>query len=158
MNAVHLHLLLNHLPVIGIPLIGVVLAWGIVTKQGAVQKSALGFLVLLAIATIPVYLTGEPAEEAVEGLAGVSEAALERHEEFALWGFAAAEAVGLLALVALIAARRRSVVPPRLAAGALGVTILAVGLLAWTGYLGGQIRHEEIRSGGARAGEVERDH
>ena len=73
MDATHLHLLLNHFPIIG-TLLGVgVMLYGYVTSSDQVKKVALWTWALMALIAIPVYLTGEPAEEAVEGLAGVSE-------------------------------------------------------------------------------------
>ena len=91
MNAAHLHLLLNHLPVIGIPIIGVFLLLALAGKQQALVRIALGFTVVLALLTVPVYLSGEPAEEIVEDLPGVPHAVLEEHEEIANVTFVATE-------------------------------------------------------------------
>ena len=41
MNLVHLHLLLNHLPVIGVPIGAALLAWAIFTKERSQQRGAL---------------------------------------------------------------------------------------------------------------------
>ena len=145
MNAAHLHLLLNHIPVIGIPIIGVLLVLAVAVKQQALVRIALGFTVVLALFTVPVYLGGEPAEEIVEDLPSVPHAVLEEHEEIAKVTFVATEVLGALALLGLAPAWKRGRVPKHLAYGGLVLVLIAFGLLARTAYLGGQIRHTEIR-------------
>jgi hypothetical protein len=155
MNWVHIHLLLNHLPVIGIVLALPILAWGRWKRSDEVVRVALALLATLAAVTIVVYLTGEPAEEAVEGLSGVSETLIERHEEAALFATVAFVTVGAVALGALIQFRRRAM-PPRVAALILALTVIAAGLGAWTANLGGQIRHTEIGASAAAESPVAR--
>ena len=145
MNAAHLHLLMNHIPVIGIPIVGVLLVLALIMKQQALFRIALGFTVLLALMTVPVYLSGEPAEEIVEDLTGVPHAFIEEHEEIAQVTLIATEVLGALALLGLALAWKRGRVPKPLAYGSLVLVLIASGLLARTAYLGGQIRHTEIR-------------
>ena len=78
MNVVHLHLLLNHLPVIGSVFGLLLLAVAAWRRSDELSKVSLGFLALLGAASIVVYLTGEPAQDAVENLPGFSEAISER--------------------------------------------------------------------------------
>ncbi len=144
-SAAHLHLLLNHIPVIGIPIIGVLLVLAVAMKQQALVRIALGFTVVLALFTLPVYLSGEPAEEIVEDLPGVPHAVLEEHEEIAKVTFVATEVLGALALLGLALAWKRDRVSKPLVYGSLVLVLIASGLLARTAYLGGQIRHTEIR-------------
>lgn len=77
----HLHLMLSHLPVLGAPFLLLLLAWALVPRSEELTRLALGATVALAVVTVPVYLTGEPAEEAIETLPGVSEQVVDRHEE-----------------------------------------------------------------------------
>ena len=83
MNLAHLHLALNHIPVIGIPLALVVLVYGILRTEANVQKLALMLLSTLGVITLGVYLTGEPAEKTIEHLPGIAESLIERHEDAA---------------------------------------------------------------------------
>jgi hypothetical protein len=155
MDVIHLHLLLNHVPLIGA--IGVILLLGLalLRNSGELGKVALGFLVLLGAVAGVVFLTGEPTEELVERLPGVSETIMEAHEEVALVATIAMGGLAALALAALVVYRHRTL--PRWvgATGMIG-TIGVVGIMAYTANLGGQIRHTEIRPGGvAQAPAVE---
>lgn len=145
MSTVHLHLLLNHVPVIG-TIIGLcLLAYAALRKDEGLARASLGMFAILALVAIATFLTGEPAEEAVEGMAGVSESIIERHEEAALLSTIALGVLGALSLGALLWFRRRHL--PRLAAVAfLAAGLIPGGAMAWTANLGGQIRHTEIRS------------
>ena len=66
MNGAHLHLVLTHLPVLGIAFATILLALGWYRKSRALQQAALSALVIGAIAAGAAYWTGEGAEEAVE--------------------------------------------------------------------------------------------
>ena len=108
--------------------------------------------VLMALLAIPVFLTGEPAEESVEGLAGVSEALIEQHEEAAERAIWLMEALGVLALAALALGWRKSTLTNTLILLSFILSLATFGAMASAGYLGGQIRHTEIRSGATAAG------
>ncbi len=146
MNQAHLHLLLNHFPVIGAILCLLLLLFALIRKSDELKRASLGGLVLISLLTIPAFLTGEPAEELVENLPGVSHALIEAHEEAALVAFIALGLTGALALVGLIWFRRRTVLPIWLMTVALLLTSASVGLMARTANLGGEIRHTEIRA------------
>ena len=153
MSAVHLHLLLNHVPVIGTLLALCLLAYAALRRDDGVARVSLGLFALLTLVAIAVFLTGEPAEEAVEGLAGVPESLVERHEEAALLSTIALGVMGGLSLAALFWFRRRAI--PRTAALLLlAAALLPAGAMAWTASLGGQIRHSEIRPGAAALAEI----
>lgn len=147
MDAVHLHLMLTHVPIVGLLIAVPLLAYGLILKKNQVSRAALGLTVLLALVAVPVYLTGEGAEEVAEGLPGVTDAVIEAHEELAgvaIWITGAAGVLALLALVVPVLTRQ----PARLLSWlALLAALTAFGFMAKTGNLGGQIRHTEIRQG-----------
>ena len=150
MSFVHLHLLLNHVPMIG--LIFVVLILGIALWQNKSDTAKLGLVFAVGMAAVAalVFLTGEPAEEAVEGLAGVTENAIHAHEEAAEGALIATSLAGVVSL-AMLAIFWRRALPRRMTQVALAVTLVASGVMGWTANLGGQIRHTEI-AGPAPAG------
>lgn len=150
MNAAHFHLILNHVPVIGAVGLAVLLAIAYVRRDTSLARLSLLLGAAVAVIAIAVYLTGEPAEELVENLAGISEPALEAHEDAALTSTIAFGIFGVAALAMLGLFRRRPM--PRWVAGAAFVGMAAIaGLMGWTANLGGQIRHTEITAGGAAA-------
>ena len=146
MNPAHLHIIINHLPVIGIPFGMALLIWGFVRKSHEVRQAGLLVFVAIALVTIPVFLTGKAAEDVVEHLPGVSEDLIENHERAATIALVATSILGGLSLLRLL-------IPARLAAIGGPMTILvfvlSLGVAGWLGRtanLGGQIRHPEIRS------------
>ena len=148
MDLAHLHLLLNHVPVTAAVFGLVVLAAGILSRSIGVRNVGLGFLVLSAVSAIPVYLTGESAEEVVEGIQGVTEGFIDQHQSAAEVSLGLAIVSGIIALAALFPmrgayARLRGF----LVLGALFASVLTCASMAWTANLGGQIRHTEIRAG-----------
>jgi uncharacterized membrane protein len=152
MNLPHLHLMLNHVPVLGTLFGLVLLAWGIMRRNDALQRAALVTFTVVALIAIPVYLTGEPAEEAVEHLAGTVDSAIDPHEDAALISFIAMELLGALALGALLLSRTRFK-PALVVRGAFVIAVLTGGLMVWTANLGGRIRHGEAGAGAAQSGE-----
>jgi uncharacterized membrane protein len=146
MDLTHVHLILNHVPVVGIVFSGALFAIACRLGSGSFQRVALWFFVVCAVLTIPVYLTGEPAEHRLERAVSASETVIERHEEAAGIVLVAAEALGLLALGGALWFRRRDRVPGVFAALVLALALSTTGLFAWVGFVGGQIRHTEILS------------
>jgi hypothetical protein len=146
MSAAHVHLALNHAPLFGIVFAALGLAWALVGKNDGVARASLSLLVLAGLLVLPVYFSGENAEDLVEDQAGVSEAAIEAHEDAALGAALAVGTVGVVALLLLVGFRKKAV--PRSATA--GVLVLALAAAGWIGYvanLGGQINHPEIRDG-----------
>jgi len=144
MSTVHLHLLLNHVPVIGTVFVIALLVDAYVRRNSEIAKTALAAAAVLGAVAVSVYFTGNAAEEAVENLPGVSDGIIERHEDAALLATIAAASVAALAVGVLAWFRGRPVT--RMATGAsLAGALALAGLMAWTSNLGGQIRHTEIR-------------
>jgi hypothetical protein len=145
MNGAHLHLLINHIPVLGTAFGLVLLVFAVWKRSEDMRKAALAAFVVVALAAIATYLTGEPAEHGVKGLPAVSGALIERHDDAAGIALGGAIALGLLALVGLIWFRAGRPVKNWYSSLALAAALLVTGCMAWTAYLGGQIRHSEIR-------------
>ena len=146
MSLTHLHLLLNHFPVIG-ALIGVaLLALALIRRSSELSKVSLGLFAALGIVTLIVFFTGEPAEEGIEKLPGFSESITEKHEEFALLATIVLSAIGAMA-VAVLALFKGKELPRRITLIALVLSIVGGGMMSYTAMLGGQVRHTEVRSG-----------
>jgi hypothetical protein len=146
MNWAHLHLVLTHIPVVGIGFGIVLLAVAMVKRSQELQQVSFGILVLTALLTLPVYFTGEPAEELVEPLPGISEATIDRHEEAAETALVAVAILGTIAAAGLVLCRRVTSLPQIFSLTVLLLALGAGGTMAWTANLGGQIRHTEIHT------------
>jgi uncharacterized membrane protein len=146
MTPVHIHLLLNHAPVIGI-FVGIfVLVVGMVRRSDEIKRLSIWLFVLCALISIPVYVSGNNSEEAAEKLPGISEEILEQHEETAEISFVAVIGFGILCLAGLFFFRRSSAFPQWFTTMLVILSLVVSVLFAYTANLGGQIRHSEIRS------------
>lgn len=146
MDATHIHLLLTHFPIIG-TIIGIgILTYGHFSKNDSIKKVALVTFIIMSILTIPVFLTGEEAEESVEHLSGVSENMIEEHEELAEKAIWLMGLLGALSLLSLYAIVKKISFSKTLTLSTLVVSLITFGVFAKVGNLGGQIRHSEIRA------------
>lgn len=155
MDAVHIHLLLNHIPVIGSLFAVVLFVFSIIRKNYELKRLSLVLFVLAALVAVPVYLTGEPAEEAVENLAGVSHSILEQHEDTAQIAMILLAVTGALSLLGLFLMKGGKELARWLVLALLASSAAAGVLMARTANLGGQIRHTEIRADNADVRQTE---
>ena len=146
-DGAQIHLALNHFPLI-LTICGIVIVLvAHIRKHPFLFRSGAVFLLVGAITAIPTYLSGEPAEDIIEGLPGVTEHYIEVHEEAALYTFIVTEILGLAAIVALALTRKTPDYKRGLSMILLLLSLVAVTSIARTSHLGGQIRHQELRSG-----------
>ena len=145
MNAVHIHLMLNHVSIIGSIFGLVLLAVAMVRNSRELIMVSFACLAIVAIISIPVYFTGPSAEAAIKHLPDFSEEVVERHAEAAQFAFTGIECVGALALAGLCLFRIEP--PPRWFLAILLVgSLLTAGVMIHTANRGRQIRHPEITS------------
>ncbi|HEX2639915.1 MAG TPA: hypothetical protein VHL50_05060 [Pyrinomonadaceae bacterium] len=148
MDPVHIHLFLNHVPIVGSFAAVLLLAYGAIRKSDEVMRVGLVALVLTALVAIPVYLTGEPSEDIVEKLPGVSEAFMEEHEDAGKLALIAAIVTGAVSLVSIFLAGRGQKVGKAFVWISIALSLVTAAAMVRTGNLGGQIRHTEIRAAG----------
>lgn len=154
MTGLHAHLMLNHIPVVGVVAAAALTAWAL--RRPALRRAALITAAIAGLSAVPAFMSGEPAEDAVE--TEQLEPYIERHEEAAGAALAAALVTAALAAAVLYAFRFRDGVP-RWAMAAVAVALLVqTALMLNAARLGGQIAHPELRtppaagpSGGAPA-------
>lgn len=146
MNQTHVHLLITHLPIFGSILGGLVLAHGLWTKSNQTKIAAYNLFVISAIGAGIAYLTGEAAEETVENIQGIVEATINQHEEFALFALISLIILGLTSIIGIFITLKNLAMTRTVAFIILFISLISFGLVARTGYLGGQIRHTEIAS------------
>lgn len=147
--AAHVHLLLNHVPVIGSLFALGLLAWGLWRRSEELQRAALGAVVVVALMTIPTYLSGEPAWEDIMGLpAAQQDPQIEAHQRAAQFAFGASLLTGIVAMITLVKGCKGKPLATRWVAAILVLSLATTGVMAYVANLGGMIRHLEIREGG----------
>ncbi|MEY3982698.1 MAG: hypothetical protein RL160_255 [Bacteroidota bacterium] len=151
MNGAHIHLMLNHLPIVGMVFATLTLLAGFLLKNKTVKQTALGLFVLTALTAIPAYLSGEGAEELVEGITGVSHEDIHHHEDEGKVFLITSLLTGVLALLTFWLEQRKHQQSRNAYLGVLLVAAASLLMGQKTGTSGGQIRHTEIRPGAVPA-------
>lgn len=150
MTGAHLHLLVNHVPILGALFALALLAASYVWAPEVLRRTALVVLVGTGIAGAVANFTGEPAEDVIRGYPGVKREVIHEHEEMGESAFIVSAIVGVLALGALVR-WRRSPLPAGVAGAALVGALVTSGIMGYVGLLGGRIRHTEVRPGATDA-------
>ncbi len=152
MNQAWLHLMSNHVPVLGLPIAALALAWGLARRHDAVIRLALFGTVLLGPLTAFVAWSGEGAEEVVEDAPWASRTRIHDHEEAGERARLAALVVAAGALVVLVMARRREIHRGGTIAVLVGL-VAASGAAGYSALEGGEIRHDEVHGLAPDAGQ-----
>jgi uncharacterized membrane protein len=149
MNTAHIHLVITHLPIIGAFIGLLILAFAYLKKDANVKTAAYLVFVVCAIGACIAYATGEGAEEVVENLPGVVEAAIETHEDAAMYSLVSMIALGVMSIIGIIQIRwnasKINFIHPLI----LVILLCSMATIGYTGNLGGKIRHTEIANASA---------
>lgn len=146
MNGAQLHLMLNHLPVLGALFTVLLLGWALVRRTPELLKTALVVALIAGLSSIPVYQTGEAAEKVIEHLPGVEERFIEQHESQAKYALGLGIVMSVVAAGTLAVGLRNAQWLRGGAALTWVASLLAFLVMAYTAHSGGMIRHPEIRS------------
>ena len=171
MDIAYLHLVTNHIPIVGVPFALAILLIGIWRNSNEIKAVSFLIFAVLGLVTIAVFLLGQGGEDFVEDLAGVSHDAIEDHEgvaKFALGSVLLTAAAAAFALVRygglrLLGPRFRKTVdadaqtqpsafPTWIVLAVLVIALVTSGILGYTGRLGGKIRHPEFHGGAETTG------
>src|SRR5579863_337484 len=99
MNFAHLHLLLNHFPIIG-TMIGVGLFLiSLVGRNGDLRRASLIIFAAMALLALPTFFSGVGAQGAIRKLPGISDALIERHQGAAMLALLFMEVTGAFSLI-----------------------------------------------------------
>ena len=145
MDSVHIHLIVNHIPVIVTILSVLILAWAMVTKHADYRKLAFIGFIIAGLFVLVTFETGENAEDIVERLAWFDHDVLETHEhaaETARW-IVLLTAISGVAGLTYFKNEKKTGFTVFLWISFL-LALVAAGYLIYTGYLGGFIRHDEL--------------
>ena len=146
MNLAHLHLLLNHWPIIGTFIAVGMFLVALVARSDDLKQATLALFALMALMAIPAYLTGHIAQDRLQNEPGVSESLITAHQGAALLALVALTFTGMFAWAGLWQYRRASRLSGWTVAAVLACSLLTISLMVVTGNTGGAIRHPEILS------------
>jgi len=146
MNDAHLHLVVNHFPIIGTIFgLGTLIA-GIILKNKSIKNVAYVLFIVAAIFAALSMFTGEGAEEMVEDMPSVGKKIIHEHEEIAEKLAVVLYLLGTISLVGLYANVKKWIRANLISYLALTIGLVAVFLAQQVGTSGGEVRHTEIRA------------
>jgi len=146
MNNAHFHLVVNHLPIVGVLIGFLVLLAGLILKKPQIKNTALGILIFSALAAVVAFLTGEGAEEIVENLPGISETLIHKHEEYAELFLTIMLILAGVSLITLFFQYKKLSFYKYGFIAVLLLSVTAIVISKYVGTSGGEITHIEIRS------------
>ncbi len=141
MNFDHLHLLLNHVPIIGFFVGAGLFVASLTGRNEDLRRSALIIFAAVALLTIPTFASGVGADRSIAQEPGVAETLVRRHEAAAMLGLWFVEATGAAAILALWRSRRPGGASRASLAAILLLALVSAVLMGRTGNTGGDIRH-----------------
>lgn len=147
MSLLHLHLLLNHFPTVGM-IVGLgVFVTAIAARSDDLKRTSMGIFFGLALLSIPTFVTGTAAQLALSDTPGISKTVIEAHETAAFEAIWFMELTGALAWLGLWQYRRLSRIPQGTLTAVLLLGLVTFGMMTRAADIGGEIRHPEIRTG-----------
>ena len=156
MNATHLHLITNHIPILGLLFSALALSWGMYRKSNSTLLLAFAMIFISSVGGFITGNTGEAAEEALEAISGISHEAIHEHEEAAEQAMPFIITSGILSLVAALLWLKKLPYSRLTQWILLGAVVAACSLSARAGWQGGKIRHaQEINAEVTPAGPEE---
>lgn len=146
MNDAHLHMVVNHFPIIG-TIFGLgILVTGMFMKNNSVKNTAYILFVVAAIFAAFSMGTGEGAEELVEDMPNIGHQIIHEHEEIAEKFAIILYATGFFGLVSLFASYKKHRFATIFSYITLALALVAGVISKSVGTTGGEIRHTEIRA------------
>lgn len=151
MNDAHLHMVVNHFPIIGTILGLGILITGIILKNNSVKNTAYFLFIVAAVFAAFSMGTGEGAEELVEDMPSVGKKIIHEHEEMAEKLAIVLYVLGVVSLGGLFMNFKNHSKATLVSYTAVVVAVVGVFFAQQTGTTGGEIRHTEIRTNATQA-------
>jgi uncharacterized membrane protein len=151
LNLAHLHLLLNHFPIIGMIFGLSLFLVSFFGKNEDLRRASYIIFAGVGVLAIPTFLTGFGAQAMLTGQPAISDLLIQRHEGAAMLSLWFLEITGALAIVGLWQTHRSSRPANWNVSAVLLFALLTMVLVARTGNTGGEISHPEVRAGNGTA-------
>lgn len=155
MNEAHLHLMVNHFPIIGIIFGFGILITGMVLKNKTLQNTSYVLFIIAALFGALSMGSGEGAEELVEDMPNIGKHIIHEHEELAEKFAVLLYILGALSLTAFYLNIKNNAKAKLVSFLILAITAVGIFLAQKVGTSGGEIRHTEIRTNNANLNNTE---
>jgi uncharacterized membrane protein len=146
MNDAHLHMVVNHFPIIGTIFGFGILIVGLVLKNKTLINTSYVLFIVAGIFGAISMGTGEGAEELVEDMPNIGKQIIHQHEELAEKLALLLYVLGGLSLAGLFLNFKNHSKAKLLSFLILGIATAGLFLAQKVGASGGEIRHTEIRA------------
>ncbi|WP_413167633.1 hypothetical protein ACL6C3_13235 [Capilliphycus salinus ALCB114379] len=141
----HIHLILNHFPIVGMIFGFLLLIYAWLKKSEDLHQASYWTFITIALISIAVFYSGNQAAATVQNLPNVTGALIHEHNQVAKQALIALEILGSMSLLGLLLFSGDKKRPSWFSITLLTVTLIGVVLVSWTGFQGGIIRHTEVR-------------
>src|SRR5437870_1453982 len=101
MNPAHLHLFLNHSPIIGTIVALGLFVMALMKDHDELKQVSLALFIMIALVAIPAFMSGYAAQDAIKDLPDVSMAMIQTHQGTALLALLMMELTGAVSIVGL---------------------------------------------------------
>lgn len=151
MNTVETHALIAHLPLTA-SVIGIfILLFGSMSRSYRMQMTGHLILVIASAGAFFAFLTGNDLEYNMNTIQGVSQSEVIRHTDFACYAIIVLGCLGILSLSALWLNLKESSLVKTINPVVIATALIGFAVIAFTGYLGVQIRNAEVKNNAAPA-------
>ena len=151
MNLAHVHIVINHIPSLGMVVAACLLIFSLQKKNDGLKKISFQLLVAMSLMALPTFMTGSAAEAMIRNQSDATKGLIQAHENAAIWTLALISITGTFAWFGLWQYRRFS--RPGIGNTAIVVilSLLTAAAILRTANMGGDITHTEIRAAGAES-------
>jgi hypothetical protein len=155
MIPVEAHLVLNHIPPIGLAFGLVFFVAGLMRSSEQALRAGLRIFLVMGIAVLPVVGSGLMSATILANATWLDAHALSNHRLAGILTLAVLVVLGTLSGVAVFTStRNRQAISLRVRNAVLFLAVAGFAANVWTAYLGGTLRHSELSSDRSRSMEA----
>jgi uncharacterized membrane protein len=155
MIPVEAHLVLNHVPLVGLAFGLVFLVTGLIRPSEEALRAGLRIFLVMGITVLPVVGSGLVSATILAKATWLDADALSNHRLAGIVTLVVLAGLGTLCGVALFTSSRdRRAISVRVRNAVLVLAVAGLAANGWTAYLGGTLRHSELASDRSRSMEA----
>jgi hypothetical protein len=145
MSAVHFHLIITHVPLLGTLIAAFLLIAGQFGEHSFTRKSAYVLLIICGLSAFMSSASGEQAEILLQSYPRFEKAAIAAHKKLAGTSFVFSAVLGLCSMFGIWIESKEKPIRKFFGWVCVFYAIINFSLFSYVAYHGGQIAHDEIR-------------